>query len=1650
MSRIFLSHSSKDNFEAIALRDWLASEGWKDVFLDLDPDSGIAAGQRWERALHDAASRCEAVIFLVSANWLGSGWCTKEYALARGLSKKLFAALTDPTLTIGSLPQELTGVWQIVDLVHGQDLRLFPVQPPGSYVERHIGYSKSGLMRLKRGLEKAGLDARFFHWPPEKEPDRAPYRGLKPQEADDAGIFFGRDAPIVDAIDRLRGLRAGAPPRLMAILGASGAGKSSFLRAGLLPRLNRDDAQFIPLPVVRPGRAALTGETGLVNALAAILPARSRAELRAAVQAGAGALRPLLAELAQAAAARRVAGDESERPPAFVVAIDQAEELFRAEGREDSESLLALLAGLAAGDDPTVIVIFTIRSDSYDALQSAKALEGLRQVAFSLLPMPRGAYNDVIEGPARRVEEAGGKLAIEPALTQRLFVDIEAGAGDALPLLAFTLEQLYLDYRQTGALRLVDYEKFGGIKGAIDAAVERALVRADADPRIPRDREARLALLRRGLIPWLAGVDPDSKTPRRNIARRSDIPPEAAPLIDLLVEERLLSVDTRVARDSKTGEETRESTIEPTHEALLRQWGLLDGWLTEDFGLLATLEGVKRAARDWDANSRGDSWLAHQGQRLTEALALDARPDIAGRLDATDRAYLAGCRAREETARAEAEQRRREREEEQARKLADARKIAFRTGVGAVVAVLFAIAAGALAYYGVTEKTLADQKAAEAVSEKNAADAATHEATAQKALADQKTEEAITQKNKADAATKDALAQKALADQKTEEAITQKNIADTATTDALAQKALAEQKTQEAITQKNKADAATKDALEQKALADQKTAEAVTQKNKADAATKDAASRELAAQARVNFDTRAPHDLLLALKSISMTRQAGVFSPVESRQLLDDVLTETGGVPFRHDAEIAAVELSPDDRWLATASANTVRLWDMQAPSAAPKTLREPSKINAIAFSPDGRTLATVGNNFSVRLWDIMTLDPSDRMRALNGHGARWLNVGFSRDGQWMAASNADGGAQLWKWRDPTSATWILPHGKGGVYALAFSPDSKWLATGSDDKSVRMWNLLDTDPSNNPKPLQSGRGWGIKLVFSPNSQWLAAGGLGGGPDPVLLWNVAALDSPFRLKGVPWTGVLAFNPDGQSLVTPGGRFDVRGEYGTRLVWDLTKSDPSSDPLTLPGHNYLSDLAFSPDGTWLATGSTDFTAQLWNVSDSLAPPVVLRGHEGPILRMAFSHDGRHVATASKDQTVRLWSVSSPTAEPLELRTPDGSTRLRLWDLSGAELPSAPRTLDNEQMSLQAGTVFSPDGKWIAVAPRTDDNDVVHLFSTSSHAHYVVHDRGGIFAAAIFSPDGRWLVTAGVRDPTIKLWDLQASDPTSAPRLLHGHTTPVRSLAISADGHRLVTGARRNPSLGARDRSVFVWDLSAADPSRSPIALAGGDVRAVAISADGRYVVTGSWEPDFDARIWDLSPQPSFKRPIRLTFKDRVYDVAISPDARWVAVGSWDFTTQLLDLTQPNSDPITLRGHTQRTLSVAFSPDSRWLATGNEDQTARLWNLSDPRHLEDPSAGSIVLHAPYGVGNISFSPDGRWLALDSTQLRSNPFSPDAHWFASSNANTLIYHLQLEDLISLACRTAGRDPTEGEGGQYGGNCLVPSDSGAIPKVVQ
>ena len=160
--------------------------------------------------------------------------------------------------------------------------------------------------------------------------------GFRPLEAEDAGIFFGRGAPIVEALDRLRGLREAASPRLFVILGASGAGKSSFLRAGLLPRLARDDRHFLPLPVIRPQRAVINGETGLRALLSdnfqAAGIAATRAKLRAAIAGGASTLRPLLQKLADKTTQSTLDADTEPTPPTLIISIDQGEELFLAEG----------------------------------------------------------------------------------------------------------------------------------------------------------------------------------------------------------------------------------------------------------------------------------------------------------------------------------------------------------------------------------------------------------------------------------------------------------------------------------------------------------------------------------------------------------------------------------------------------------------------------------------------------------------------------------------------------------------------------------------------------------------------------------------------------------------------------------------------------------------------------------------------------------------------------------------------------------------------------------------------------------------------------------------------------------------------------------------------------------------------------------------------------------------------------------------------------------------------------------------------------------------------------------------------------------------------------------------------------------------------
>ena len=1518
MSRIFLSHSSANNAEAGAVRDWMAKQGWEDVFLDLDPDRGLKAGQRWQDALKQAAERCEMVIFLISPAWAASKWCLAEFLLAKNLNKRIFAAIVQPT-SFDTMPVEMTAEWQVVDLTAGaRDYKAAVTLPPGNATTQ-VEFGSDGLHRLRTGLKEAGLDPSYFAWPPQDDPDRSPYPGLRAMEAEDAGIFFGREAPTILALDRLRGLREAAPPRLLVIQGASGAGKSSFLRAGIIPRLKRDDAHFLPLPVIRPEMAVISGTSGLIQAIGEAFKTQgqpvNRADIAASIEGGASQVLALLGRLVDPGCGT---GPDGKTQPSLVLSVDQGEELFLAESAREARPFMALLKELALAGTPNLIILFTIRSDSYELLQTAPELHGIRQEAFPLPPMPSGAYKMIIVGPAQRLQQDGKrKLTIDPALTDQLLVDIEGGSGskDALPLLAFTLERLYRDYGADGDLTLDEYRiKLKGIEGSIQAAVDAALRSADADPRIPKDSGERMALLRRAMIPALARIDPETRTSRRRVARLSEIPKESQGLIDCLVKARLLVTDER--RDG----DKREITLEPAHEALLRQWSELQAWLKEETADLLTLGGVQQAARDWIAKGRAANWLNHTAGRLEDAERLRQRPDFVRFITPVEQDYLQACRVQEN--------------ESRNRELEAQKRAARNARVGLVAASVLLLFAAGFGWYAVNQRGVAELNA--------------DEARAQTLIARQKAEEAD----------------------------------------------------------------------KQAAIARQNAAEAEKQKAAAENQAARQLAAKLAAQSKVNLDLHAPHNILLALESISITRAANSFSPIESVQLLTDLLSETGGVPLEHADKVSAVEFSQDDRRVATISGGIVQLWDPKTGTGKPSRLRADAPVRRFAFSADGRMLATAGDGSAVSLWNVDT--PDAPARSLPTESGPWDQVSFSKDGRWLAAASRDGKqARLWllSTNNAQPATWVLPHG-AAVNSLAFSSDGKWLATGSEDQIVRMWDLSVSNPAEGVKELNTSDNV-LTVAFSPNGQWLASGGTEN--YLVHLWRTSTPEKEFTMHVNQWVPSLVFSPDSRWLATP-SQYDA-------VLWDLNKPDPSKDPMTLPGHrNTIADLAFSPDGTWFASSSYDNTVRLWNMRDR-TPSAVLRGHEAPISKLAFSHDGRRLASASDDATVRLWSVASPNALPVILRTPEGSARLYSFSLKPDEIISPPRELTDRQYPPGSATIVSPDGNWVAQFAKIDGIDQVDLISTSGSPRYALR-HPGIWAAPVFSHDSRWLATGGWDDGSIRLWDLKASNPAAKPVVLRSHRW-IRSLDFSADDRRLVSGAR--------DGTALVWDLMASGQVAKRIPLAGGDVKSVAISPDGRFVVTGSWAPDNvvegnDARIWDLTSPAAPKNVAVLAFKHRVFDVGISADSRWAAAGSWDQTSQLLDLTKSDPKPFTLGGHTGRMITIAFSPDNRWLATANDDRSVRLWSLDEA----DPSSGAVVLSANFGLG-LSFSPDGRWVATSQTEYRSSLFTPDSQSLVSSSAQTHLYPTRLEDLVSLACSTAGKRTfaSDADKSLYSKHCL-------------
>jgi len=538
------------------------------------------------------------------------------------------------------------------------------------------------------------------------------------------------------------------------------------------------------------------------------------------------------------------------------------------------------------------------------------------------------------------------------------------------------------------------------------------------------------------------------------------------------------------------------------------------------------------------------------------------------------------------------------------------------------------------------------------------------------------------------------------------------------------------------------------------------------------------------------------------------------------------------GQPLRGPAwPTDSLAFSPDGHALAEGSNNgTTWLWNLTDPAhpvhlGRPRFGRLPYILNSVwsvAFSPDGHTLAAGSNDGTTRLWNVTdAAHPTAIGQPLTGPTGVW-SVAFSPDGRTLAAGSEDGTIWLWDVTDPAQPTQIrqpLTGFTAPVRSVAFSPNGHTLAAGSDDDTIRLWNVTDpTHPAQIGQPLAGAIGPVYSVAFSPDGHTLAAGSADG---TIRLWSLPSTILSYQTGPIY---SVAFSPDGHTLAAGGQDAKV-------WLWNVTNpAHPTTigQPLTGPTQP-VESVAFSPDGRILAAGGDDGTIWLWNVANPAHPTTIVRpltGATGSLYSVAFSPDGHVLAAGGQDTKVWLWNVTDParaaqTVQPLTgpfdsiesvafspdsdtLAAGSGDGTIWLWNVTDLAKPT--RLGQNIRSSTGAvrSVAFSPDGHTLAAGTY---NGTMRLWNVTdpaqpSHIGQLLTGPAGFIDSVAFSPDGHTLA-ASDHDGAIWLWNV--TDPTRTTQIgvLTGPTGPVSAVAFSPDAHTLAGGST--------DGTIRLWSLN-----------------------------------------------------------------------------------------------------------------------------------------------------------------------------------------------------------------------------------------------
>jgi WD40 repeat protein len=1098
----------------------------------------------------------------------------------------------------------------------------------------------------------------------------SPYRGLKVFDFEHEAIFFGRTKATDEILRALRKRAIEDQCPFVLILGASGSGKSSLLRAGVIPLLVRpgvmDGIGLWRRLLFRPSEAGGDLFCGFAAALlsSSALPelgadGTTAEELAAMMRQAPEGVGLLLKEaLSRAARERQLAEKMYCQPVArLAVGVDQLEELFTDARLDAGQRRAFVLAMAALARSGYAWVMATLRSDFYHRCEEVPELVELKHGAgqYHLLPPTSAELGRMIRLPA----EAAGKRFEEDREKGRLddvIRDAALSELGSLPLLEFALDELFRAAQSHGELTHADYEKIGGVEGALAKQAEETFQELSETAR-QAFKPVFQRLVSLGKARSQAVGTTDDLAAVRQTASLEEVrlcDAGAAEMVDGLIAARLLTTDRR---------EGGQVIVTVSHEALLRSWERLRHWIADHRDLLQLRGEVANAEEAWRRVGRKSDYLLAAGLPLEKARQVQ----VAGFLNQAQNEFVNAS-------------------------MGKARRRMRLQQTATIGAMILAIAACVGAWFAKQQAkrakdTLSQSDFLQAVRLIDAGKGSDGLAYLTRSLS-------------ANPGNEGALVR--LATCLTEHSWEVPTLV--LRHDAAVDSAQFSLDGKRIVTASEDKTARVWDAQTGQPLTEPLKHEGWVGSAQFSPDGKRIVTASLRT-ARV-WDAQTGQPLTGPLKHEGWVDSAQ-FSP-DGRRIVTASHDWTARVwdaqtgqpltgPLEHDAAVDSAQFSPDGKRIVTASLDgTARVWDAQTGQPLTEPLKHEGWVGSAQFSPDGKRIVTASLDRTARVWDAQI---GQLLTEPLKHEGWVRSVQFSPDGKRVVTASSDKTARVWDAQTGQPLTGPLKH-DAAVDSAQFSPDGKRIVTASQDKTAQVWDAQTGQPLTGPLKHE---GWVDSAQFSPDGKRIVT---------------ASQDKTARVwdaqTGQPLTGPLKhdeqvnsaqFSADGKRVVTASSDKTAR-------VWDAQTGQPLTEPLK---HDYfVLSAQFSPDGKRIVTASVDHTARVWDAQTGQPLTEPLK-HGSPLNSAQFSPDGKRIVTASDDHTARVWDVQTgqPLTEPLKhdatvysaqfsldgkrIVTASKDHTARVWDVQTGQPLTEPLKHDGEVNSAQ----FSPDGKRIVTA-------------------------------------------------------------------------------------------------------------------------------------------------------------------------------------------------------------------------------------------------------------------------------------------------------------------------------------------------------------